>query len=155
MERSKQKKTLTTSPADIHHLPHLYLEAVTNVSLSALLKIRKYVFPPKKKKENPAVSLPKNRSTASVNQKEDTLALKQRRGDSFIDLCFSNSIFKKKETLNRVLTKKNNNTVKLFCWIPLKFIPHKPHFSKGESVREHRWVTMWPYDILLSEFYRS
>ncbi|KAF3817074.1 hypothetical protein GH733_013816, partial [Mirounga leonina] len=42
-------------------------KVITNVSFSPLLKIRKYVFPPKKNKENPAVSLPKNRSTACMS----------------------------------------------------------------------------------------
>lgn len=74
------------------------------------------------------MSLPKNRSTASMNYKEDAPALEHRKGDSFVDLYFLNSIFKKKKkkTLNRVLKKKKKyNEAFLLDAIEI----HPAHFS--------------------------
>lgn len=105
MEDSKPKNSCwsTTEYSPITSPePEGYYQCV----LLSCVKIRKLLlFFQKKNKESPVVSLPKNRCTASTNYTEDTLALKQRRGDPSVDLCFLNSIFqqKKKVTLNTVL----------------------------------------------------
>lgn len=100
------RKPLTTTPQDTQLLPSLCLEIIPSVSLSPLLKIRKCFSSKKRNKESPAASLPKNRSSGSVNYKEDILASKQRRGDSYIGLCFLNSIFKKKKEDSKQNFKK-------------------------------------------------
>ncbi|XP_030886035.1 shugoshin 1-like isoform X1 [Leptonychotes weddellii] len=58
---------------------HFSLKDITNVPLYPVVKISKLSCSPKKK-ENPAVSLPKHRCAVSMNYKEHTLASKWRRG---------------------------------------------------------------------------
>uniref|UniRef100_A0A7N5K9M7 Shugoshin 1 n=1 Tax=Ailuropoda melanoleuca TaxID=9646 RepID=A0A7N5K9M7_AILME len=90
-----------------HRSPHFSLKDITNVPLYPAVKIRKLSLSPKKK-ESPAVSLPKRRCAVSMNYKEPTLASKLRRGDPFTDLCFLNSpIFKQKKDSRRSSKKKS------------------------------------------------
>ncbi|XP_021535746.1 shugoshin 1-like isoform X1 [Neomonachus schauinslandi] len=70
---------------------HFSLKDITNVPLYPVVKISKLSCSPKKK-ENPAVSLPKRRCAVSMNYKEHTLASKLRRGYHFTYLCFLNSL---------------------------------------------------------------
>ncbi|EFB25249.1 hypothetical protein PANDA_017265, partial [Ailuropoda melanoleuca] len=101
MEDSELTKTPISALPKTHRSPHFSLKDITNVPLYPAVKIRKLSLSPKKK-ESPAVSLPKRRCAVSMNYKEPTLASKLRRGDPFTDLCFLNSpIFKQKKDSRR------------------------------------------------------
>ncbi|XP_045759830.1 shugoshin 1 [Mirounga angustirostris] len=107
MEDSKLTKTPISALPKTHRSPHCSLKDITNVPLYPEVKIRKLSLSPKKK-ESPAVLLPKRRCAVSMNYKEPTLASKLRRGDPFTDLCFLNSpIFKQKKDSRRSSKKKS------------------------------------------------
>ncbi|KAF3827102.1 hypothetical protein GH733_002588, partial [Mirounga leonina] len=73
MEDSKLTKTPISALPKTHHSPHCSLKDITNVPLYPEVKIRKLSLSPKKK-ESPAVLLPKRRCAVSMNYKEPTLA---------------------------------------------------------------------------------
>ncbi|XP_005072479.2 shugoshin 1 [Mesocricetus auratus] len=105
-EKDTEKATPTQTPTDIppetEESPGCSLKDVTNILMHPVVKIRKLSLSPRRRKDSPAVPLPKRRCTTIISYKEPTLASKLRRGDPFTDLCFLNSpIFKQKKDMKR------------------------------------------------------